>query len=85
MTQTIEEAVTELIQKVSQLETKVAKLARTGAPDEIQAEEVKAIISEIEGTSELVTTQAKQNKDEDLGTKMEDSQPRRGRKRPKFP
>ena len=58
MTQTIEEAVTELIQKVFQLETNIAKLERTGALDEIQAEEVKARISELEGTSELVTTQA---------------------------
>ena len=58
MTQTIEEAVTELIQKVSQLETKVAKLERTNALDEIQAAKVKAIISELEGTSGLATTQA---------------------------
>ena len=62
MAQTIEEAVTELIQKVSQLETKVAKLERTGALDEIQAEKVKAVISELEGTSELVTTQAEETK-----------------------
>ena len=58
MAQTMEEAVTELIQKVFQLETKVAQLERIGALDEIQAEEVKARISELEGTSELATTQA---------------------------
>ena len=62
MTQTIEEAVTELIQKVSQLETEVAQLERTGALDEIQAEELKARISELEGTSELATTQTEETK-----------------------
>ena len=46
MTQTIEEAVTELIQKVTQLETKVARLERIKELDEIQTEKVNVRISE---------------------------------------